>query len=89
MISLGATELVWYDLETGKKKQALEVAGGGICAASFDLTDDGIGAVLSGDRCTKVTTVDTRTGKEVWSVDSGLDNPSNGHHIPRARMASR
>lgn len=82
VISLGATELVWYDLETGKKEQALEVSGGAVCAASFDLTGDGIGAILSGDRCTKVTTVDTKTGKEVWSVDSGLDNPSNGHPHP-------
>ncbi|MGH3975589.1 MAG: PQQ-binding-like beta-propeller repeat protein [Pseudonocardiaceae bacterium] len=82
VISLGATELVSYDLATGEKRWTVGVPGGEICAASFDLTSDGTGAVLSGDRCTKVTAVDTRTGKQLWSAGSGLDNPSNGNPHP-------
>lgn len=82
VISLGATELVSYDLKTGAKRWMLDVPGGEICAASFDLTADGIGAVLSGNQCTKVLTIDTGTGERVWSADSGLGNPSNGYPHP-------
>lgn len=82
VISLGATELVSYDLATGEKRWTVDVPGGEICAASFDLTADGVGAVLSGKRCTTVTALDTSTGKQVWSGDSGLDNPSHGNPHP-------
>lgn len=82
VISLGATELVSYDLATGEKRWTVDVPGGEICAASFDLTSDGTGAVLSGKRCTTVTALDTSTGKQVWSADSGLDNPTNGNPHP-------
>lgn len=82
VISLGATELVSYDLASGEKRWTAGIPGGEICAASFDLTSDGTGAVLSGERCTKVTAFDTSTGKQVWSADSGLDNPSIGNPHP-------
>jgi outer membrane protein assembly factor BamB len=82
VISLGATELVSYDLATGEKRWTLDVPGGEICAASFAITADGIGAVLSGDRCTTVTAVDTSNGKQVWTAGSGLGNPSSGHPHP-------
>ena len=82
VISLGATELASYDLVTGEKRWTADVPGGEICAASFDLTTDGAGAVLSGKRCTTVTALDTSTGKHVWSADSGLDNPANGNPHP-------
>lgn len=82
VISLGATELVSYDLATGEKLWTVGIPEGEICAASFDLTTDGIGAVLSGDRCTKVTAVDTSNGKQVWSAGSGMRNPLSGYPHP-------
>ncbi|GAA3863082.1 hypothetical protein FH715_24880 [Streptomyces sedi] len=89
LVFVSDEELVGIDPETGAEEWSLQAPGGEFCERSFEVNDDGVGAVMyrSGSECLTLAAVDAYSGEMLWESElegsysgEGLD-PGGRHEL--------